>query len=147
MCFVFFWLKMNEWMNENMSTWTYSFGFFSFKYFNKIHCFLLLTPVSYAFFVIDNDDIPDSCLGYMASWLHKMSETFPYRPVLLKKGFVYWSRELNMNIDTVAITFTTKYNIFVCATDMTVIIMVSNSLNLFISCFVVLFMCMHCKLI
>lgn len=147
MCFVFFWLKMNEWMNENMSTWTHSFGFFSFKYFNKIHCFLLLTPVSYAFFVIDNDDIPDSCLGYMASWLHKMSETFPYRPVLLKKGFVYWSRELNMNIDTVAITFTTKYNIFVCATDMTVIIMVSNSLNLFISCFVVLFMCMHCKLI
>lgn len=147
MCFVFFWLKMNEWMNENMSTWTYSFGFFSFKYFNKIHCFLLLTPVSYAFFVIDNDDIPDSCLGYMASWLHKMSETFPYRPVLLKKGFVYWSRELNMNIDTVAITFTTKYNIFVCATDMTVIIMISNSLNLFISCFVVLFMCMHCKLI
>lgn len=138
---------MNEWMNENMSTWTYSFGFFSFKYFNKIHCFLLLTPVSYAFFVIDNDDIPDSCLGYMASWLHKMSETFPYRPVLLKKGFVYWSRELNMNIDTVAITFTTKYNIFVCATDMTVIIMISNSLNLFISCFVVLFMCMHCKLI
>lgn len=112
MCFGFFWLKMNEWMNENMSTWTYSFGFFSFKYFNKIHCFLLLTPVSYAFFVIDNDDIPDSCLGYMASWLHKMSETFPYRPVLLKKGFVYWSRELNMNIDTVAITFTTKYNYF-----------------------------------
>lgn len=52
-----------------------------------------------------------------------------------------------MNIDTVAITFTKNINFFVCATDMTVIIMISNSLNLFISCFVVLFMCMHRKLI
>lgn len=41
-----------------------------------------------------------------------MSETFPYTPVLLKKGFVYLSRELNMNFDTVAIIFTTKYNYF-----------------------------------
>lgn len=72
MCCCFFVVK-NEWMNE----WKYE------------HVNLFFCPVSYAFFVIDNDDIPDTCLGYMASWLHKMSETFPYKPVLLKKGFVY----------------------------------------------------------
>lgn len=110
-CF-FFWLKMNEWMNENMSMWIYFFGFFFFKYFNKIYCFLFLILVLYVFFVIDNDDIFDFCLGYMVLWLYKMFEIFLYRLVFLKKGFVYWFRELNMNIDIVVIIFIIKYNYF-----------------------------------
>lgn len=90
MCCCFFVVKNELWMNEwSMSMWIYFFGFFFFKYFNKIYCFLFLSLVLYVFFVIDNDDIFDFCLGYMVLWLYKMFEMFLYKLVFLKKGFVY----------------------------------------------------------